>query len=82
MRFLGQLVDRIAAMQQLALVAVDERDGAVAARRRGEAGIVGEHARGAVKLADIDYVGAGGGRINRQIIGLAVDLQPCRSCVV
>jgi hypothetical protein len=30
MRLLGQLVDRVAAMQKLALVAVDEGDGAVA----------------------------------------------------
>ena len=54
---LGQLVDRIAAIEQDALVAVDEGDVAFAARRRGEAGIVGEDVRFAVELADIDHFG-------------------------
>ncbi|KAG0736238.1 hypothetical protein G6F24_018423 [Rhizopus arrhizus] len=37
----GQLLDGEAAVQQFALVAVDVRDGGLAAGRRGEAGIVG-----------------------------------------
>jgi hypothetical protein len=51
MGFPGQLVDRVAAVQKLALVAVDEGDGAVAGRGGGEARVVGEHARLRVKLA-------------------------------
>ena len=54
---LGQLVDRIAAIEQNALVAVDEGDVALAARGRGEAGIVGEDVRLAVELADVDDFG-------------------------
>ena len=54
----GQLVDRIAAIQQDALVAVDEGDVAFAAGGRGEAGIVGEDVRLAVELADVDNVRA------------------------
>jgi hypothetical protein len=75
MRFLGQLVDRVAAMQKLALVAVDEGDRAFAGRGRGEARIVGEHAALRIELADVDHVGAGGGRIHRQLVALAVDGQ-------
>ena len=41
---LGELVDRIAAIEQDALVAVDEGDLRLAARRRGEARVVGEAA--------------------------------------
>ena len=40
----GQLLDGIAAVQQHALFAVDIGDGAVAARRRHEPGVVGEDA--------------------------------------
>ena len=42
---LGQLFDRIAAIEQDALVAVDIGDLGLAARRRGEAGVVGEQRR-------------------------------------
>ena len=52
---LGELVDRIAAIEQHALVAVDVGDLRFRARRRGEAGIEGEHAGLAVELADIDH---------------------------
>ncbi len=41
----GELFDRIAAIQQNALVTVDIGNLGFAARRRGEAGIVGEHSR-------------------------------------
>ena len=57
-RLLGQLADRIAAVEQDAFVAVDIGQRAFAARGRGEAGIVGEHAGLAVELADVDDVGA------------------------
>ena len=54
---LGELLDRVAAIEQHALVAVDIGDLGFAARRRGEAGVVGEHAGLGVELADIDDVG-------------------------
>ncbi len=57
-RLLGQVVDRIAAVQQNPLVAVDEGDLALATRRRGEGRVVGEDVGLAVELADIDHVGA------------------------
>ena len=41
----GELLDRIAAIEQDALVAVDEGDRRIAAGGRGEAGIVGEDVR-------------------------------------
>ena len=62
-RMLGQLVDRIAAIEQNALVAVDEGDVAFAGGGRGEAGIVGEEVGLAVELADVDDIGALGARI-------------------
>ena len=55
---LGQILDRVAAMQQDALVAVDEGDLRAAAGGRGEAGVVGEHPGLAVELADVDDVRA------------------------
>ncbi len=50
----GELFDRIAAIEQDAFVAVDIGDGGFAARRRGEAGIIGEEPGLAVELADVD----------------------------
>ena len=50
---LGQVFDRIAAVEQDAFVAVDIGDLGFAAGGRGEAGIVGEDAGLAVKLADV-----------------------------
>ena len=41
---LGELLDRVAAIEQDALVAVDIGDLRLAGRRRGEAGVVGEAA--------------------------------------
>ena len=51
----GELVDRIAAIEQHAGVAVDVGDLRFRARRRGEARIEGEHAGLAVELADVDH---------------------------
>ena len=51
---LGELLDRIAAIEQDALVAVDVGDLGLAACRRGEAGVVGEHAGLAVELGDVE----------------------------
>ena len=59
-RILGELVDRITAIEQFALVAVDISDRASAIRRRREAPIVSEAARLLVEIADIDDVGADG----------------------
>ena len=53
-RVLGQLLDRVPAIQQYALVAVDERDRAAARCRRHEPRIVGEVAGVLVELADVD----------------------------
>ncbi len=55
----GQLVDRIAAVQQNAGVAVDVGQGRFAGRGGSEAGVEGEGAGAAVQLADIDDVRAG-----------------------
>src|SRR3954449_365113 len=56
-RMLGELVDRVAAVEQYALVAVDIGDRALAGGGRGEAGIVGEGAGLRIELADVDHVG-------------------------
>ncbi len=61
----GQLLDRIAAILQLALVAVDVGDRGVARGRRHEAGVVGELTGAAVQLADIDDVRADRAFVNR-----------------
>ena len=62
-----QLLDRVAAVQQLALVAVDVGDGRIARRRRQEARVVGELAGLAVQRADVDDVGADGALVDRQL---------------
>ena len=54
---LGQLLDRIAAIEQHAFVAIDIGDLALAARRRGEAWIVGENVGFAIQLADVHHFG-------------------------
>ncbi len=51
---LGQILDLVAAMQEDAFFAVDEGDGGLAARRRGEARVVGEHPGLAIELADVN----------------------------
>ena len=75
--FFGQLVDRIATVQQFALVAVDKGNRAVAGRRRRKTGIVGEHACLAVQLANIDDVWSSGRGKNWQLIGNAINCQRC-----
>ena len=54
MALVRQLFDRIAAIEQLTLVAVDIGDGAVAGCGRGEAGIVGEQTGFRIKTANVD----------------------------
>ena len=51
-----ELLDRVAAVEELALVAVDERDRRVARCGRQEARVVGESAGLAVKRPDVDHV--------------------------
>ena len=70
---LGQLLDRIAAIEQDAFVAVDIGDLGLAARRRGEAGVVGEHAALAVELGDVDDVGADRAVVDREVPILVAD---------
>ena len=70
---LGELLDRIAAIEQDALVAVDIGDLGFAARGRGEARIVGEHAGLAVELADVDDARADRAGYDRQIDSLVAD---------
>ena len=70
---LGQLLDRIAAIEQDALVAVDVGDVGFAARGRGEAGIVGEDAGLAVELADVDHIRPDRAVENRELAVLVAD---------
>ena len=63
---LGELFDRIAAVEQHAFVAVDEGDLGLAAAGRGEAGIVSEDARFAVELADVQHLGTDRSVIERK----------------
>ena len=55
---LRELLDRVAPIEQDALVAVDEGDVRAAARGRHEAGVVGEHAGLRVERAHVDHLRA------------------------
>ena len=68
---LGQLLDRIAAIQQHAGVAVDVGDLAVARGGGRERRIVGENAVIAREIGDIEHVGADGSAAHRQRRGQA-----------
>ncbi len=74
---LGELVDRIAAIEENALVAVDEGDLRLAARRRGEARVVGEAAGILIERVDVDHVGPNRALADRQVVGCAVDQDRC-----
>ena len=67
----GELVDGIAAIKQDAFVAVDEGDVAFAARRRREAGIVGEDVGLGVKLSDVHDVGTDRAGEHGKVVRLA-----------
>jgi hypothetical protein len=64
---LGKLLDGIAAVEELALVAVDEGDLGFAAARRGIAGIEGELVEFGIQVPDIDHLGTEGTREQRQL---------------
>ena len=74
-RFFGQLLDRIAAIQQHALIAVDVGDLRRAVGRRGEARIVGECAGVGVDLADVDHVRPDGAGAHRRCDLFAIDAE-------
>ena len=63
----GQLLDRVTAVQQLALVTVDVGDARVTGGGRHEARIVRELAGRAVQLADVDDVRADGAFVDRHV---------------
>ncbi len=73
----GELVDRVATVQQHAGIAIDIGDLAFARGRRGEAGIVGEGARLLVERTDVDDLGADRPRPYRQFDRLAVECYDC-----
>ena len=64
---LGQLLDGVAAVQQLALVAIDVGDGGLARGCGQEARIIGEHAGFTIELANVDHVRSDGAAIHRQL---------------
>ena len=66
-----KLLDRIAAVEQHARVAVDVGDFRAAARGGQEPRVVGEYPRFRVKRADIDHVGADAARQHRKLDRLA-----------
>ena len=67
-----KLFDRIAAIQKLALIAIDEGNGRVAGRRRHEARVIGKHAGLGVEFPDVDDIGAVGAAKNRQFDRFAI----------
>ena len=78
----GELLDRIAAIEQNAFVAIDIGDLRFAGRRRGEARIVGEDLAVAVELGDVDDIGPKRPMLDREVQGLAFDGQSRRCCRV
>ena len=72
-RILRELVDRIAAIEQDALVAVDEGDFRFAAGGGGVAGVESEGAGLFVEGSDIDHIRPVGRLENRQIRGFPTD---------
>ena len=66
-----ELLNRVATVEQFALVAVDEGDGRLAGCGGQKSGVVGEHAGLAVELADVDdlrtNIAAVHGQFNRGV---------------
>ena len=69
----GQIGNRIAAIEQDALVAIDIGDFGLAASRGREAGIVGENAGFGVELAHIQHFRADRAVVNRERIVLVAE---------
>ncbi|MCY1381088.1 hypothetical protein D9M69_689620 [compost metagenome] len=67
----GQLLDGEAAVQQLALVAVDVRDARFAGSRGHEAGVKRKHTRLAIQLADVDHIRTDRALVDRELNGCA-----------
>ena len=70
---LCELVDRVTAIEQDAVVAVDEGNLQLAARRRGEARVVGEAAGILIERVDVDHVGPERPLADRKVVPGAVD---------
>ena len=77
---LGELFDRIAAIEQNAFVAVDVGDLGLAARGRRKARIVGEHPALAVELRNVDDVGTDRARDKSACPNCCCRPSECRSC--
>ncbi len=72
-RLFGELVDRVAAMEQDADVAVDIGDARLAAGSRGEARIVSEDVRLAIQLADVHNLGPDAAGQHGLVVSLVAD---------
>ena len=72
---LGQLLDRVTPVKQDAFVAIDIGDLGFAARRRGEAGVVGKHPALRVELRNIDDLGTDRAGVYRHIPVVVADRQ-------
>ena len=77
---LGELVDRKAAMQQYAFIAVDEGDLGFATCSRSEARVVGECPGVLVERCDVDDLGANGPLLDLEHQRLAAVFEFCRRC--
>jgi hypothetical protein len=74
----GDLLDRIAAIEQHTLVAVDIGDLRFATRRRGEARIIGEHSGLGIELADINNRRTDCSGLDRHLDGGIADAKGAR----
>ncbi len=74
---LGELLDRIAPIQQHTLVAVDIGDLRLAARGRGEARIVRERTGLGVELRDVEDARTDRAGFHRQLDVLVLEIQSC-----
>jgi hypothetical protein len=69
----GEVGNRITAIEQDALIAIDIGDLGFATRGRGETGIVGENAGFGVKLADVQHFRADGAVVNGKRVVLVAE---------
>ena len=74
----GQLLDRVTAIEEFALVAIDKGDLGLAASRRKKTGVVGKQSGLAAQRANIDAIVAMRRGHDRKIDGsLSIDCQNC-----